>query len=189
MDELQIINGLQAGGIAVRQYEDHLYTKFAYFIREGCQKYHLSEEDSFTAYSDAVIATIHNIRTQRFEGRSTIKTYIFQVFSNKCVDLVRKNTTDKTSVHRSLPIDMLSHLPDNVKNIVEVMMQKFNRTRIQETLKTLGDKCREILFLFEEGFSDKEIAAQLSYQTAAVAKTSRLRCLDKLREKIKQMVS
>ncbi len=33
-----------------------------------------------------------------------------------------------------------------------------------------------------EGFTDNQIAQELGYQSANVAKVSRLRCLDKLRE-------
>jgi len=33
-----------------------------------------------------------------------------------------------------------------------------------------------------EGYQDKEIAVDLGYQSAAVAKTSRLRCLEKLKK-------
>jgi len=33
-----------------------------------------------------------------------------------------------------------------------------------------------------EGFSDKEIAVSLNYKNADVAKTSRLRCLEKLKK-------
>jgi DNA-binding NarL/FixJ family response regulator len=38
--------------------------------------------------------------------------------------------------------------------------------------------------MFEDGLTDKEIAQELSYNNAAVVKTTRLRCLEKLREKV-----
>ncbi len=58
------------------------------------------------------------------------------------------------------------------------------RTVIQLKLKELGDKCKELLLLFEDGYSDKEIAVQMNYQSPEVVKTTRLRCLGKLREKM-----
>ena len=104
--------------------------------------------------------------------------------------MVRKNTTNKSSVHNGTGIsDMLEQLPDNAKHVVERMMDKYQLSVIAEKLKEVGEKCKEMLLLFEEGYSDKEIAEKLQYQTAAVAKTSRLRCLDKLREKVKGTVS
>jgi RNA polymerase sigma-70 factor (ECF subfamily) len=55
---------------------------------------------------------------------------------------------------------------------------------IKEQLKNIGDKCREILLLFEDGFTDREIAEELSYNSPAVAKTTRIRCIEKLKEKV-----
>ena len=36
--------------------------------------------------------------------------------------------------------------------------------------------------MFADGYNDKEIATAMEYKTADVVKTSRLRCLDKLRQ-------
>jgi len=49
-------------------------------------------------------------------------------------------------------------------------------------MKELGENCREMLALFADGYSDKEIAVTMEYKTAEVVKTSRLRCLEKLRQ-------
>jgi RNA polymerase sigma factor (sigma-70 family) len=186
MTDTQLITGLQQGGAERKKYEGELYLTYHYFIREGCNKYNLSEDDSFSAYSDAVLSVLNNITSGRFEGRSSIKTYLFQIFSNKCVDLVRRNTTNKSSVnHGTVVSEMLMQLPDAARNAVDKMMQKYNLQLLADKLKEIGEKCRDMLLLFEEGFTDREIAEQLQYQTAAVAKTSRLRCLDKLREKMK----
>mgnify|MGYP006362767173 CR=1 FL=1 len=190
MTDTQLITGLQQGSAERKKYEGELYLTYNYFIREGCNKYKLSEDDSFSAYSDAVLSVLNNITSGRFEGRSSIKTYLFQIFSNKCVDLVRKNTTNKSSVNQGIGVsEILMQLPDAARNVVDKMMQKYNLGILAEKLKEIGDKCRDMLLLFEEGFTDREIAEQLQYQTAAVAKTSRLRCLDKLREKIKGTIT
>ncbi len=190
MTDAEIISGLQQNGAERKKCEFALYQSYNYFIREGCKKYHLDDDESQIAYSDAVLSVIVNTTNNTFEGRSSLKTYLFQIYSNKCVDFVRKNTTNKSSVHNGTGIsDMLWQLPDNAKHVVEKMMQKYQRSIIAEKLKEVGEKCREMLLFFEEGYSDKEIAEKLQYQTAAVAKTSRLRCLDKLREKVKGIIS
>lgn len=189
MNDLQLIAGLQSWGSERKKAEDALYLMYNYFINEGCKKYHLTEDDSFSAYSDAALSVINSIAQNRFESRSSIKTYLFQIFSNKCVDLVRKNTTNKSSVNNSLPVsEMMLQLPDNARNAVEKMMDKFKTSVLGQKLQEIGEKCREMLLLFEDGFSDKEIAQHMQYQTADVAKTSRLRCLDKLREKVKATI-
>jgi RNA polymerase sigma factor (sigma-70 family) len=184
-----IFQGLKASYRERILQEKELYMQYSYFINEGCKKYNLTYEDSFSAYSDAVLSTIHNIVSDKFDARSSLKTYLFQIYSNKCVDLLRKNTTNKQQVHRSNTIpELLSQLTDNTRNVVEKMIDAQKRSAIKTHLESIGEKCREILLMFEDGLSDKKIAEELAYNNAAVAKTSRLRCLEKLKEKVLRAV-
>lgn len=188
-EDIQIINSLKSGGKERVQSEQLLYTTYYYFIDEGSRKFNLNSDDSFSAYSDAVLSTILNVVSGSFDGRSSLKTYLFQIFSNKCIDLVRKNTTNKQQVHKTMPVpELLSQLPDAARNIVEKLITNEKRKALAESLEKIGEKCREMLLLFEDGFSDKEIAEQLAYNNAAVAKTTRLRCLEKLKEKMQAAV-
>ena len=166
-------------------YENILYNQYAYFIDEGCRKQNLNYEESFSAYSDAVLSAIHNIINNHFDGRSSIKTYLYQIFCNKCIDLIRKNTTNKHQVHKTMPVpEMMNQLPDSTKTSIERLMHNELKAKIRIQLGTIGKKCKDLLLMFEDGLTDKEIAQELSYNNAAVVKTTRLRCLEKLREKV-----
>lgn len=181
--DTEIIEGLKGEYKNRIAQERLLYNTYKYFIDEGCRKYSLSREDSFSAYSDATLSTIHNIVTDHFDLRASIKTYLYQIFSNKCIDLLRKNSTNKQSVHQTMPIpDMLQQLPEAARNAVEKMIDANKYTLLKKHLAEMGEKCREILMLFEDGLTDREIAIELHYSNAAVAKTTRLRCLKSLRE-------
>ena len=180
-----IIDGLKGNDKARRQQQEALYQAYEYFIREGCREYRLTYEDSFSAYQDAFTSAVDNIANNRFDGHSSLKTYLYKIFSNKCIDLVRKNATNKNEVHKASPLpEMLNQLPDSAKTIIEGMMTKELKEKVKAQLDTIGDKCKEILLLYEDGLTDREIAEQLAYNNAAVAKTTRLRCLDKLRTKV-----
>jgi RNA polymerase sigma factor (sigma-70 family) len=180
-----LIDGLRAGGVLRRVSEKELYEHFFYFVIQGVRKYRLSEEECASAYSDTIINVIEGVISQRFEGRSSLKTYAYQIFMNKCVDLVRKNTTHKRMVHDTLQLDpLVMTLPDKARTIVQQLMEKSDKGLLMQKLKELGDKCRELLLLFEDGYNDREIALQMDYQSPEVVKTTRLRCLGKLREKV-----
>ena len=182
-----IIENLTAGSAQKRGQEKLLYEQYFYFVNEGCRKYHLTHEDSFSAYSDALLSALINITSGRFDGRSSIKTYLFQIFSNKCIDLVRKNATNKQQVFKTMEVpELMNQLPDAARTAVDKMISQEQKMAVKENLNKIGDRCRSLLLLFEEGFTDKEIAGQLQYNNAAVVKTTRLRCLDKLKEKIKE---
>ena len=178
-----IIVGIQAGGSERRVFENLLYEKYLYLIEDGVRKHQLSEDDCASAYSDAVISVLNNINSNKFEGRSELKTYLYQIFSNKCVDLIRKNTTNKESINNTFALDdILAPLPDHTRSIIEEMMQKNDIEILQNRLKTIGEKCQQIVLAWGDGYSDEEIAQNMGYNTPAVAKTSRLRCLEKLKE-------
>jgi RNA polymerase sigma-70 factor (ECF subfamily) len=146
-------------------------------------KHALSEDESFNAYSDTILAALDNINKEHFEARASIKTYLYQIFHNKCVDLLRKRTTNKNTVHRAEMIsDRLMQLSDSARSAVQTLIDKADWNRLREKLNELEEKCRQILMFWGENYSDREIASFLQYKTADVVKTSRLRCLERLRK-------
>jgi RNA polymerase sigma factor (sigma-70 family) len=181
-EDREIIEKLRRGGVDRRKSEEHLFNRFSYFIKEGMRKHALSEDDAFNAYSDTILAAIERISRTDFQGRSSLKTYLFQIFHNKCVDLLRKKTTNKNSVHRSESISSrLLFISDTARSVIQKLIDKADWNLLKERLSELEDKCRQLLLLWGDSYSDKEISAMLNYKTADVVKTSRLRCLDKLR--------
>jgi RNA polymerase sigma factor (sigma-70 family) len=179
----EIIEHLRQSGIDKRRSEEQLFNRYAYFIREGMTKHALSEDESFNAYSDTILAALENIRNTHFEARASLKTYLYQIFHNKCVDLIRKRTTNKNTVHQAESIsDKLMLISDNARSIVQKLIDKADWNLLRAKLKELEEKCRQILMYWADNYSDREIASLLGYKTADVVKTSRLRCLERLRK-------
>lgn len=181
--ERELVEGLKAGGFERRKHENALFGHFLYLVRLFEKKYSLPEEEVVSAYSDTILTVINNVVDGSFEGRSSLKSYTSQIFMNKCVDVIRKKTTNKYAVNRPADIDSLANvLPDKTRNIVQALIDKNERYSLMKKLNSLTGKCRQLLLLFEEGYSDQEIAVQTDYKSADVVKTSRMRCLEKLKE-------
>jgi RNA polymerase sigma factor (sigma-70 family) len=179
----ELIKGLQQNNALRRKAEEELFNRHAYFIKEGMSRYSLPEEEAFDAYSDTILQAIDNIVRGLFEKRATLKTYLYRIFNNKCVDLIRKKTTNKSSIHQTMPIsDMLSMIADSAKTVIQQLIEKTDLVTLKNKMKELGENCRKLLAMFADGYNDKEIAVLMEYKTADVVKTSRLRCLDKLRQ-------
>ena len=186
LPDADVIAGIQAGGRTRTSVENRLYESYLFFIREGIRKHRLDEEDCVSAYDDTIMAGIGHISTGQFKGQSKLETYLYQIFSNKCVDLVRKKTTNKEQVHNGVSIDdTLLQLPDPARTMVQQLITQSDAEQLHQHLQAIGDKCHQMLMAWAEGYSDEEIAHQMNYNTASVAKTSRLRCLEKLRESYK----
>lgn len=178
--EQDIVEGIRLGGIKRQGFENKLYESFRYLIKDATHKHKIETEDAAMAYSDAVITVIEHISNGRFEGRSSLKTYLHQIFFNKCVDAIRKNSTNSL-YHYSLDA-VLEPLPDPQRSVVQALIQQQDHEKLKRLLNTLGDRCQELLNRWGEGFSDKESATEFGYNTAQVAQTTRLRCLEKLKE-------
>ncbi|MES2518184.1 MAG: sigma-70 family RNA polymerase sigma factor [Bacteroidota bacterium] len=178
-----ILKGIIGDGILQRTTENKLYEQYFYFIKDATFKHQLSVDEAASLYTDTILAFIENVKNKRFEGKSAIKTYLYQIFSNKCVDFLRKTATNKMSVHEAQPIqDWILAMPDDSKNVLQKLITDNEVNVLQEKIKHLGEKCQQMVLAWGDGFSDNQIAQELGYQTANVAKVSRLRCLDKLRE-------
>ena len=178
----ELIQNLQGNNLLKRKAEDALFKQYIYFIKEGVKKYALQEDEAFDAYSDTVLQAIDNIRKGLFENRSALKTYLYRIFINKCVDLLRKKTTNKNSVHKTAFIsDMLILIADPAKTVVQQLIERTDMESLKNKLQELGESCRKLLMLFADGFSDREVSVLMEYKSADVVKTSRLRCVDKLR--------
>jgi RNA polymerase sigma-70 factor (ECF subfamily) len=76
----------------------------------------------------------------------------------------------------------LYNLSDSAKLVIQKMTEKTDWDFLRQKLNEIGENCRKLLQHWAEGYHDKEIAALLEYKTADVVKTSRLRCLEKLRQ-------
>jgi RNA polymerase sigma factor (sigma-70 family) len=179
----QIIGLLRQKGLDKRKGEESLFSEYAYFIRDGMRKHRLSEDEAFDAYSDSVLVAIESISNGTFLGNSSLKSYLYKIFHNKCVDFFRKNATNKRSVNRTLSInDELFRFSDKSRSILQTLIEKADWKLLRSRLEQLGDDCRKMLLFWADSYSDKEIAVVMEYKTANVVKTSRLRCLAKLRQ-------
>lgn len=179
----QIIGLLRQKGLDKRKGEESLFNEYAYFIRDGMRKHRLSEEEAFDAYSDSVLVAIESISNGTFLGNSSLKSYLYKIFHNKCVDFFRKNATNKSSVNRTLSInEELFRFSDKSRSILQTLIEKADWKLLRNRLEQIGDDCRKMLLFWADSYSDKEIAVVMEYKTANVVKTSRLRCLAKLRQ-------
>lgn len=176
----ELIDGIRSGGTQRRIFENKLYYKYNYLIHDAARKHKIAEEEASIAYSDAILTSIENIVTGRFEGRSELKTYIYQIFFNKCVDVIRRNAT-KGAYHFSLDA-VLEPIPDSQRTVIQELIRNQDHEKLRKLLKTLGERCQHLLNRWAEGYSDQESAKEFGYNSANVAQTTRLRCLEKLRE-------
>lgn len=177
------INGIQQNYPQRQIWENKLYMAYRYMIKDAIYKHKLNEDEASMAYSDAILATIHQIDSNKFQQRSSLKTYIFKIFQFKCIDLLRANQTQKSGHNKTEMLeDFLELLPDEQQDILRKLSVKYEINLLKTKIQAMDERCKTIILAWGEGYKDSEIADELGYQSSAVAKTSRLRCLEKLKK-------
>ncbi len=180
--EQEILDKIRSSGIIRMKGEEQLFKKYFYFIQAGINKFSLSEDNLFDAYSDTIIAAIKSITNGSFQGKSSLKTFLYQIFHNRCVDILRKKTTLKSSINKTVSINELQiHISDDSQSVIEQLIKKADAEALKQQLNQLCYKSQRLMLLAAEGYTDKEIATEMNFKTQNVVKTSRLRCIHRLR--------
>jgi RNA polymerase sigma factor (sigma-70 family) len=139
-----------------------------------------SADDARDVYQEAFIAAWRNIRTGKFEpvNAHSIDGYLYQVSKFKWIDQLRKQ---KRNPVVNLDPDADDWLADNDQGPQEDSQIK----EIQKHFDKLGTACRDMLTRFYYLRQNiRTIATELGY-TEPTAKNNKYRCLQKLRELIK----
>ena len=177
----EIIEGIRKGGVERQRYEYMLYRRHAEFVVRRPRKYNLTDEEARDAYTEAFMAVTDHISNGRFRGESSLKTYLSRIFRNKCVDQFRKNTTVKVNW-----VDEFPDLPDESRDFVKNLVGKEDLAQLKQLLTQLGERCQELLMLSGSGYSPSEIAARMGFKTSKSASSQRYKCLEKLKELMRE---
>lgn len=173
-----LIAGILAGGrrqeAAIRQ----AYEQFFSIVHQGGRRHaRLSEEELLSAYHSAILAVRRQILHARFRGDASLKTYLNKIFFNKCIDILRKNSTVKEETVAELPGSMTVN-PEALSNLI----REEELELLLQLLEQLGQSCRQILLDSEYwGYSAEEIAQRIGFSSAASVTSKKYTCLQALK--------
>lgn len=178
--DTDIIAGIQSGGIPKEKALKTLYQSHLGYIYKGKSRYHLSDEAARDAYQDAIIGLMRQIEGNKFRGDSKLSTYLYKIFSNKCVDQLKKK---QTYLGEELE-DSLPNLPEASHHFLKTFLAREEWLHLQDFLNQLGENCKQILIMAAKGFKDEEIAESQGLKNAKTVKATRHRCRKKLSERL-----
>ncbi len=181
-DEIFIQNIL-AGGKTAQLAEKKLFNQFTGLIVKGQREHELSKDEAYDAYAEAVLTVFQHIRSKKFKGKSSLKTYLNRIFNNKCIDLFRKKTTNKSRVHYWT--DDLTAISNHQahQNVQKYLEDQELITQLEKSLQKLGKVCKQIILEYAYGFSFEEIAARLNppFKNGTTVKSKKSQCMKKLK--------
>lgn len=136
--------------------------------------------DTKDLFHEALIVLIENVRHGKFNGASTVETYLMSILKFKFYDQIRKTNKIK-SYEMTESYEQTVILSEEHEQSAEIK-------NLAKGLKKLTEECERILTsYYYENLSLKEIATQMSY-TDAFVRVKKSRCIKKLRESITKSI-
>lgn len=183
-EEIFWIEALRTGGTARERAILAINKAYQGFIFKAKAQYRLGQEDLVDCYTDALIAVSQHVETGRFKGESRLSTYFFRIFSNRCIDKVRANTTQFQKAKQDWQ-EAFVHLPDRSQDILTQLIDRDQLQQVKKLMESLGERCKKVLWYSSYwGFSPAEIAEKMGFKSPQSASSQRYQCLQALRKKL-----
>ncbi len=171
-----LIASIQSGGPAREDALKRLYQLPG--LREAVYRNVLDHggdrQDAQDVFQETLVLFDRNLREGRFEGKSSLRTYFVAIAKWRWVTLRRQHGryTELAPAHYDAEVDS----PE-----AETIRSEY-RDLFQEALGQIGERCRELLQLYQLEYSMDEIAQRMQYSGADVAKKEAYRCRLRFRE-------
>ncbi|WP_207492975.1 RNA polymerase sigma factor [Aridibaculum aurantiacum] len=134
-----------------RKSQKELYDQYAPKMFAVCLRYAKNQMDAEDILQDGFVKLFNNLH--RFRGEGSFDGWVRRIFVNTAIEHIRRKNLN-TTVSEGLENTVV----DKHKNALDNLYEK----DILKTARTLSDGYRTVFNLYAvEGFSHKEIAAQL----------------------------
>lgn len=177
MTDGEIIQSIRHGGSGQEQSLHLLFSRHQVWVKVAISKHKLSEDEALDAFSDAILALRKQVLLDKFRGESKLSTYLHSIFSRRCIDCIRKKSTNKVIASEYLP-----DMPDSVPGVEQTIITGERFTHLLHYIEQLGEPCKQILMdRYFWGYEDMaEIAKRAGVKNANTAGSLRYRCMEKL---------
>jgi RNA polymerase sigma factor (sigma-70 family) len=133
------------------------------------------DADGEDAFQDTMILFERNIREGRFEGKSSLRTYF--------IGIAKWQWHNRQRQHRTVEWQPTEHDQTIPSVEVEVLSEE-RKGLIEQALTQIGERCKAILMLYKQSYSNEEIAQTFELSSPDMAKKESYRCRIRLKEYI-----
>lgn len=155
-------------------YEEHLG-----LISYGSHRYKIPYELALDAYSDSVADVFSQITNGSFRQECKLDTYLFRLFNNRCIKVLRGAQAAKRSGEETTLGDPCAATPTPLQQLED----RDTIQHVQAICHELNPRLWSILEeLFVKGSDLEEIANKLGFKTAATVASVKWRHLKQLQQ-------
>jgi RNA polymerase sigma factor (sigma-70 family) len=175
-DDLTLIKDLQSGSTQKRDSALHFFysnPEVRSWVHSYIQSHGGQESDADDVFQDAIIVFDRNIREGKFQGKSSLKTYLLAIVKWTWLGHQRK---------KGFTIELQPEANYELEDSFDDdFMSKERSTLIEAAIDHLDQRCQELLRHYKLDYSMKEIASMMSFSNPDMAKKQAYRCREKLR--------
>ena len=135
-----------------------------------------SKDEAKDVFQDGIIVLYNQLLSGAFEGRSSIKTYLYAICRRLWMrKLTRTHPTEDI-------IDNLDYV-ETSENVLDCLIGTEREQCVADLLQKMGSECHKLLrnFYFDK-LSMKQIVAQMQITNVQVAKNKKMKCMKRLRK-------
>lgn len=177
MKDTDILKAILQGGTAEDKALDFIYNAAAY--RDGAKKiYHtfsnIKLKTWLDIFHDTIIQLVKSIRLGKYNQENSVLVYFLGIYRNKCREALRQTTGLRATLE--IPPEDITDL----QSPIDTLLSEGLKDLLRQTMQRLDEKCRNLLTLWSEKYSMKEITQQMKLTNERMAITYNARCKKKL---------
>lgn len=174
MTDQEILIKLNSGNTSQQNEAfEAIYLEVYPLIRNFILKNNGSEETSLDLFQDAMVIFYNHIRERRFQGASSVSTYVFGISRNLWRAYLRKES-------KTIQLEEISQLERVLVSDEQIELAGVSSV-VHRLLGELGENCRKILYMYYfENRSMMEVKEYFDLGSDQAAKTKKYRCMQQL---------
>lgn len=140
----------------------------SYILRQGGQ-----EEDAEDVFQESIIIFDRNIREGKYEGKSTLKTYLLAVVKWGWLTYIRKKGR-----HDEFKPEQIT---DAAESPEFNLISEEKTTLVEQAIDQIDERCQTLLRYYKLDYSMKEMVDLMGFSSPEMAKKQAYRCRERLR--------
>lgn len=178
----ELVAAIRQGGAgrqeAIRFVYDkaELRRKVIHFVRNNQG----NEADGHDMFHEGIIVLDRNIREDKFRAESSVEGYLYSI----CRFLWQNQRRKKARIELTDDPIQMDQTETTTPEIQLLTEEK--KSLLRRALEQLGERCRQILELWQLSYSMEEIAAEMSFSSAQMARKNKYRCQQSLIKFLKE---
>jgi RNA polymerase sigma factor (sigma-70 family) len=176
--ESLMVEEIRAGGSKTQVYINKLYADHFPQVRRFVRRNRGTENDAKDIFQEGMMILYKQIVRQKFRGESKIGTYLFSICR-----YIWYHQLEEKGKKNQLSAKMDLETRENMVFPFQKIQQQNQWDWIEKVLAQLAEDCRKILLnsLYYQ-YSMEEVATQMQYENAQIARNKKYKCLKRLRK-------